>query len=231
MTGHRKTRSDTGTRLTQRDIYTIWLMGEQYALRFDQLQRILGAQAGAETKENDLLSDSAARHAVNRWKQAGLVEYKKILVDSPGWTWPTLAGLRQVGLEDFKFYRPSVTTLNHLYWITQARRFLTARYPASDWTAERYLRARTNGAKDDANMHTPDAEIRLDGEVIPVEIELTQKSATRLRAILDDLLTGYRGPIWYFVAPDSYQAISAAWKQLNDAQRSRVSVSKLELLE
>jgi hypothetical protein len=228
MTGQkRKTRSDTGTRLTQRDIYTIWLMGEQYALRFDQLQRILGAQAGAETKENDLLSDAATRHAVTRWKQAGLVESRKILVDSPSWVWPTNAGLRQVGLEQWKRYEPSATMLHHLYWTTQARTYLQGRYPAATWTAERYLRAN----RTDESSHTPDGEITLNSETIPIEVELTAKSAARLRRILDDLLSEYRGQVWYFVSKEAYPAISTAWKQLNDAQRQRISVSKLEMLE
>jgi hypothetical protein len=198
-------------------------MGEQYALRFDQLQRILGEQAQAPTDQTNFLSDSATRHAINRWKQSGLVESKKILADMPVWVWPTNAGLRTVDL-DFKKYEPTPTTLRHLYWITQVRLYLKKRYHDAIWTPERYLRANTT----DETSHLPDGEIRLNGETIPIEVELTAKSAIRLRHILDDLLITYRGPVWYFVHKDSYQALATAWKQLNEAQRQRISVSKLE---
>ena len=48
----RKQRSDKGTtKLSPRDIRCLRWIGEQYAIRFDQLQVLVGEEPGAETKE------------------------------------------------------------------------------------------------------------------------------------------------------------------------------------
>src|SRR5258708_13263350 len=76
---HRKKRSDTGTRLTERDLLALRLIGEQYALRFDQLQALLGHHAKAHTKHAGMLSASPTRHALARWQHAGLFQSTNLL--------------------------------------------------------------------------------------------------------------------------------------------------------
>ena len=101
-----------------------WI-GEQYAVRMDQLARLLGSQPGGETRVEGMLSERRTRRVVERWAQARLVETRKILYAEPGWVWLSRAGLRAVGLQ-VKYLVPRPMWLSHVFWCGEVRRRLEA---------------------------------------------------------------------------------------------------------
>lgn len=135
----RKRRRDRGPRLTPRDLAILRWMGEQYALRFDQLQRLLARYSTGAMLTPGRVSESTARHTIDRWELAGLVVYKKILANEPGYCWLTPAGLRTVGLP-FRAWTPQPYSFAHIFQCAQARMLLTEQYPAWSWRSERWLR-------------------------------------------------------------------------------------------
>ncbi|HEU5380728.1 MAG TPA: hypothetical protein VFV38_35340 [Ktedonobacteraceae bacterium] len=136
---HRKRRRDCGPRLTPRDLAILRWMGEQYALRFDQIQRLLARFSPEATRTPGRVSESTARHTIDRWELAGLVVYRKILADEPGYCWLTPAGLRTIGLP-FRALTPQPYSFPHIFQCAQARMRLTEQYPGWSWRSERWLR-------------------------------------------------------------------------------------------
>ena len=65
--GVRAVRRDAGEiRLTDRDLWALRWIGEQYAVRMDQLARLLGSQPGGETSVEGTLSERRTRRTVGR---------------------------------------------------------------------------------------------------------------------------------------------------------------------
>lgn len=125
--------------LTERDLKTLGWIGEQYAAGIDQLQRVLGSQAGPGAETPGLLSKSATRVWVTRMKAVQALEQGKPFSALPSFVWLTRQGLELAGL-DFKPLTPKPTTLHHLYQCNQVRLFLAARRAGEPWRSERYLR-------------------------------------------------------------------------------------------
>ena len=126
--GQRGAEAEEGcgeVQLTARDLWALRWIGEQYAVRLDQLSGLLGSRAGAETSLTGVLSERRTRRVVERWRHARLVETQKILHAQPGWVWLTRAGLRAIDL-DVKYLAPRPMWLNHIYWCGQVRRKLSA---------------------------------------------------------------------------------------------------------
>lgn len=227
-TKQRKQRSDTGTRLTDRDLLVLKVIGEQYALAFNQLQILLGAHAKAETVQSGKLSESATRHAIDRWKDAGLVGYQKILADLPGVVWLTPRGLHAVSLP-FQKYRPAPSGLQHVYQCAQVRLWLAHEHPEWSWTSERWQRAQAD--QKIKRVKVPDALLTLqDDRVIAIEVELTQKNATTLQQIIKDRAITY-GQTWYFAQDRVHKALKTAIEQLDPTYQQRVQIFSLEILD
>src|SRR2546421_3537124 len=64
----RKTRSDAGTiKFQARDEYALTWIGDQYGIRLDHLQWLLGRDPGPKAAHTNWISESAARDVVKRW--------------------------------------------------------------------------------------------------------------------------------------------------------------------
>ena len=111
-----KKRRDAGMlQITDRDIFVLTWIAEQYSISFDQLQRLLGRHAKQSTKTNGLLSMSATRHAIDRWLQLALIETpRKILTTQTSYVWLSRRGLSQLGIP-YAYYLPKPSTANHIY--------------------------------------------------------------------------------------------------------------------
>src|SRR5690349_4649438 len=94
----RPPRIDKGTiELTDRDLRCLRWIGEQYTVRFDTLQKLLGREPqnlNDNTPHNGVLSERNTRKVIRRWFDEGLVTYKKILVAEPGYVWLTVIGMK-----------------------------------------------------------------------------------------------------------------------------------------
>ena len=195
-------RSDKGQiRITDRDIKILRWIGEQYVVRLDTLQKLLGRDALQETREEGFVRESAARRVIARWKQERLVETHKFFFNQPIWVWLSGKGLSDVGL-DFKYWKPSAsTTLNHYHEVNEIRLKTEGQSFANQitWVGERYLR---KAHHNEAGFHIPDAEVIWGERTLAVEVELTQKSVQRVEDIVQLLAHQYAG-VWYFVSPQA----------------------------
>src|SRR5437667_10191412 len=89
----RKRRSDAGRRLwTERDLFALVWMADQYAIRLDHLQVLLSQRSGR------VVSLGTTCGLMARWHHAGWVETKKIRAVEPLWIWPTQQVLHQLDL-------------------------------------------------------------------------------------------------------------------------------------
>jgi hypothetical protein len=217
----RQHRSDKGSvRLTERDLASLHWIGEQYAIRVDQLTRLLGREAGRP------LSDSTARAAVARWLRAGLAKRRKITAGDPAFVWLTTRGLREVGLS-FKGWEPTAATVAHVFWTNQVRLYVEERHPEFSWLSERHLRAGSAMQTfSDERTHVADAELRSGDTSVAVEVELTAKSTPRREAIMRALANAYP-TVWYFAPADVERALHRTTERL-DASRERIRIYPLE---
>lgn len=216
----RKERSDKGSiKITERDLSVLRFVGEQYAVRADQLARLL------KRPREGVLSESATRAVIARWEKAGLTDSRKVIADEPKFVWLTRKGLDEVGLA-FKPWTPTAASLAHIFWTNQVRIHTEDRHPAASWRSERELRkGRVMQSVSTAASHEVDAEIHLPQGVVAVEVELTAKSVERRRSIMSEVASRY-ATVWYF-APRNVQALleeTAAAVQ----ERERVRIYPLE---
>jgi hypothetical protein len=220
----RKPRSDKGKRqLTPRDLDTLLLIGQQYTYCFDQLQTILARHPDTTSAEREFLSETRTRAAIEKWKQLGLADSRKILHDAPQWVWLTRRGLYHVHL-NVAYWEPEHSDLEHYFSVNETRAHLEGIYKSNpeyqdvEWESERLWRARRDQwlkekKRDNAlwipeeyqSKHRPDALLRYrqgeDDYVIALEIELSWKSYPTLKAIWNELLAHY-GSVWYYVDED-----------------------------
>lgn len=222
--GHqgRAKRSDKGSvRLTERDLTSLLWIGEQYAIRNDQLARLLGRPVGRA------LSESTTRAAVSRWVRARLAKSRKLTVREPGFVWLTTRGLREVGLP-FKTWEPSASTVSHLYWTNQVRLYAEDRHPDFVWRAERYLRnGRPMQTISESASHIADGELRSQAGVVAVEVELTSKSVPRREAIMKLLAEEYP-TVWYFAPRGVLSPLERTVSLLDQPIRDRLRIYPLE---
>jgi hypothetical protein len=166
--------------VSRRDLDALGWVGEQYAVRVDQLAAFL--DCGPRT----------VKRVVGRLREQRLVEVRRVLVGEPAWVIPTVAGLRACGLS-FGAWRPTLGLLSHVAAVTEVRLHIQSCSPESEWVCERVL-ARE---KQTPQEHLADAVVLLDGRRIAVEVELTVKSKRRMSTIVDELIRRYDAVLYY----------------------------------
>lgn len=221
----RKQRSDKGTlKLSARDLRCLRFIGEQYAVRFDQLQVLAGAEPGKPTREVGKVAYSTALSLVNRWRKMHLVEYRKFFLNEPHWVWLTREGIELIGLP-YRVWEANALSLAHIYWVNQVRFYAQRRYPAARWISERDLKY-----EEGRKAHVPDAELDTGDGTVAIEVELTRKKPMRLALILRQLLTDYKnGTIWYFTNHETNQIVKAALLKFREEQQKQFRVYLLEV--
>lgn len=220
----RRERSDKGRVLiTARDEAVLRWIGEQYAVRIDQLQVLLGRQAQARTETAGTVSEGTARRVAGRWAKAGWVVRRKVFHREPEWIWLTPSGMRLAGLE-YRALEPSVVLLKHTYEVNRVRLRVESLYgEGAVWRSERAIKPIRQRNRD---VHYADAEIEIRGRTIGLEIERTAKKPIVLRTILAGLVREYPG-VWYLVAPAALSGVQRAVRALPDEQRRRVKLYDL----
>lgn len=212
----RSRRADKGiVRLTERDAASLHWIGEQYAVRIDQLARLLGRPTAP-------VSDSTARGVVSRWVRAGFAESKKLIAGEPGFVWLTRRGLRQIDLS-YKPWEPSVGVLNHVYWVNQVRLSVESRHAnaGARWIPERELRQGAAMQTFDGKVHVADGELRLDRGTVAIEVELTAKSVPRRKTIMSELTSRYT-TVWYFAPTDVARLLESVRMEVTGGDLIRI---------
>lgn len=214
---------NTGPQITPRWESTLRFIGEQGAVRFDQLQRIFGrlSPEPEELKLPGVLSAERTRKILRRWMQEELYLYKVFYAKECGWVWLTRKGLKYANL-DLRYYEPAPSSLPHLFALNEIRLMIEERRPDDQWRSERILRSeqdiRVQGSK---IPHLPDAEIvSTHGSTIGIECELTVKSEKRLEEIVFDLAGNKRySTVWYFLPEQVYVVVKRAVSKLPEQHR------------
>ncbi len=191
--------------LTQRDKLCLIWIAMQYAIRLDQLQRLLyrytpepdrhKLKPGVETLSLDRTYD-----LINKWLELGLIEKKTILHGDKLWIWLTRVGLRELHLDYNYSGAPASSRLSHLYSINQVRLAIEIKRPDDLWKSERQIRKETPAAaKGDHIPHTPDAILTsmTTGKLTALEIEAHAKTENELEDDLRELAVSYKS-VWYF---------------------------------
>jgi len=168
-----------------------WL-GQQYAGRSDVLRVLLGRLSPGSPKVAGQLSEQTLRQILGRWEERGLVARDRLLGHL--WVAPTPKALRLVGL-DVRAWSFVIPQLAHVHAVGVVRLALEPTIPdGGRWVSERELR------RDAGRSHVPDGAVELpevpdarggsglygeDVDPLPrrvaVEVELTRKTAARLR--------------------------------------------------
>jgi hypothetical protein len=235
----RKQRSDKGLVMaTKRDLYCVAWIADQYAIRTDQVQRLLSRFPDKEKpfKNGKTPALTTTKDLIARWQRAGWIEYRRVLADAPGWLWVTKKGLALVDLEGIYTARePASTRLDHLFAVNQLRLWMDFKFV---WKSERRYRAdlsKQELKKGDALGPIPDGMLITKDGVIALEVEISPKKSADLdqklirlvRYIVNDNL-GYRpafSAIWFYVPNEQLKTLVEARKGvLTSEEQRRVSV-------
>lgn len=243
--------------LTDRDVEVLRWTGEQYGAPVDQVQQLLGreqrqikgeklgAHIRSTTKEAGTVTVVTAERKIKKWMEMGMVEREKLFMGKPAWIWLTRKGLSLLD-NDYRYLRPRLATLAHIYAANQVRLHLEAQFEQQGrvytWHSDRLLKKRYASEKEATDRdrkeneppaqekHIPDAEIEMevDGKpaTLAIEVELTRKTKQRLRAILAELAPAY-GSIWYFAPPTVEPFVKAQIATLPEDQQKRFVVYPL----
>ena len=176
--------------VSRRDLDALCWVGEQYAVRADQLGVWLAC------------NPRTVQRLVARLREQHFVEVRRLLVGEPAWVIPTVKGLRAAGLS-FGAWRPRLGSLAHVLAVTEVRLYIQSRSPQAEWVCERTL-ARE---KQTPQEHLADAVVLLNGRQLAIEVELTVKSKRRTRMIIEELTGRYDG-VLYYSAPGPHRLIS-----------------------
>jgi hypothetical protein len=186
----RRARWDTDAGITERDVAALVWLGQQYAARSDVLRVLLGRLSPGSPRVTGQLGEETLRQILDRWDERGLITRDRLL----GYLWvaPTARALRLVGL-DMRAWSFVIPQLAHVHAVGVVRLALEPSIPPGGrWLSERELRG-------ESTRHVPDGAVELpddpdatgtglygqDVDPLPkrvaVEVELTRKTAARLR--------------------------------------------------
>ncbi|HET8844324.1 MAG TPA: hypothetical protein VFN35_22850 [Ktedonobacteraceae bacterium] len=216
-----------GAQITPRLEKFFQIVGQQGALRFDQVQRWFGyySPEPIRMKEATQLSAERTRKILHPWFEQEWFSYRVFFAKQKGWLWLTPKGIKATGLT-LRYYEPSPAVLPHLYAVNEIRLLLATRRPADCWRSERELRAEYALSK----RHLPDAELLTEkGTINALEVELTLKSEKRLQEILVDLASNARyATIWYFAPEAIAVALRKALRTLPQERRHQFRFYNLQ---
>ena len=207
--------------LTERDRALLLWMGEQFAIRFDHIRQLAALHAKPRPDYDAApISYKSAHNLTSRWLKAGLVERRKVFSEQPMWVWLTPEGCRVVGL-DLDHRSPAISRLNHIHAVNCVRLHVEKKLQdRARWVCEREANVLRKLQADNREFHLVDGEVEFeDGHVAAVEVELTQKSYSRLDSILKALRDDY-DTVWYFAAPQCYNAVQAAIKKVRSHEET-----------
>jgi hypothetical protein len=207
-------RHDRGPRLTPRDLACLLWTAEQYAIRLDQLQRLLLRHTPEQDRHKlkpgtDRLSLERTYDTLERWRKLGLIEHDAILNGDQLWIWLSRHGLREID-SPFSYGngKPASLRIPHLYYINQVRLAVETRRPEDSWVSERALRHQQGRRMKGASLpHTPDGlSMTRNGKKTAIEVEWSTKDEEPLDDTLYELATTYKS-VWYFAAGATSQML------------------------
>jgi hypothetical protein len=233
----RKTRSDKGQpKLNARDLVALQWIGEQYGVRLDQLQVLLGRATAARDDRSpyEPLSDTAARKVAKRWVDYDLARiWSKISGESP-WVFLSRHGLRELGFS-YAYWEADFDKIKHPFWVNEVRLYIERPGGRGKWISERAIkRQHRHALRIGGRVHYVDGEIeRVDQEgetyLIGIEVERTPKSPGDLSEILTALVRSEIYEIvYYFTNQETRPGVERVLSRLPDHEKEKVRIFDLE---
>jgi len=233
-TSRRKKRKDAGkARWQGRDYYALEWIGTQGAIRFDQLQRLLGMDSPDKQDTYAVLSPSATRNALGRWETKSLINSEHIAPGEPMYFWLTQAGFQFVELQlpDYtpkELEMPSLLACNqvrlHLELLNRTNPQMFGDYQKCDWTSRRELQS--NHPK--RRTHIPSGDYKTETRgTLAIEVVITSPEETeqQMREYVQGKLGDY-SEVWYFALSDEHSSLNDTREKLS---ASGIDVSKITL--
>src|SRR5713226_1972747 len=186
---------ETSHQLTPRDIICLTWIATQYAIRLDQLQRLLFRFTPEADRYKlkpgaDRLSLDRTYEVIAKWLALGCIEKGGILHHDKLWIWASREGMRACQLPFTSSGKPAPGRVPHLFFINQVRLAIEEKRPGDLWISERQLR-RDAGAptKGEDLPHLPDATLTnmRTGRISALEIERSSKTEDELLNALREL--------------------------------------------
>ena len=170
-------------KVARRDLELMEWIGGQYAVREDQLARLM----------------ERSRATAGRWSRrmsvAGYCRREWLLTDDPAWIWLTGRGARMTRL-GFRPWRRNLGRLRQIAAVNELRLFLAQRLPDARWISERELhRDRPHRA-----VYVPDAVLEVGSERQAIEVVLATKTRKRMVSLVEQL-RAYHDAVVYVCAP------------------------------
>ncbi len=221
-----RVRHDRGPRLTPRDIACLLLIAHQYAIRLDQLQRLLLRYTPEQDRhklrpDTDRLSLERTYDTLERWRTLGLIEQDNILHADKLWIWLSRLGLREIGAAfNYGSGKPASVRVPHLYYVNQIRLAVEEKRSEDTWKSEREIRREQGrSAKGEQQPHMPDALLyAMSGKITAIEVERRSKDEGILEETLRTLALGYRS-VWYFASRPAKKKIESMLEMFTPEMR------------
>ena len=174
----RRPRPTKRPRMSELDRFLLRWIGEQHTARLDVIAQLLG--------RDEAVTQRRARAITQRWKAMGLARSAEMIARVPSFVWLTGHGMTAAGLT-YPVHRPHFSTLAHHHTVALTRLAIERTALGHHWMSERAIALAAS-----RYQHIPDG-VYLDQQErdVAVEVELTRKSAARLRGIIGELAGDY----------------------------------------
>jgi hypothetical protein len=196
----------------------------------------LGAAGAQHIMSEFGMSRSIAYQRLNSLTRDGLLEHHKVLYGRPGMYTATLAGLRWKGIGHLGVFSVRPGSFEHAWQVAQTATDLGRAMPDWDLISERQLRSAENEygtlvasiqvgkATANAKLHRPDLVLTPKRSLpVPIEVELSTKSASRLAAICRGWARArHINTVYYLAAPGPGRAVARAVRSTNAGERIRI---------
>jgi hypothetical protein len=202
-------------KLGRRDLELMEWIGAQYAVREDQLARLMGRSGATAGRWSRAMSE------------AGYCRREWLIVGDPAWVRLTGRGARMTG-HAFRPWRRNLGRLRQIAAVNELRLYLSKRLPDARWVCQRELhRARPNRA-----VHVPDALLEVDSERHAIQVELATKTRKRLVSLIEEL-RAYHDAVVYVCAPAPARQVEElreeyAWPDVHLRYLADISASGAE---
>lgn len=196
----------------------------------------LGAAGAEHVMREFVMSRSAVYQRLRSLTRDGLLEHHAVLYGRPGMYTATLAGLRWQGIAHLGVCNVRPGGFEHAWQVAHTAAEFGEVMPDWELMSERELRsiesernellasAEVGQVASRAVLHRPDLVLSCSaGLVIPIEVELSTKSASRLAAICRGWARArHVNTVYYLAAPGPARAVQRAVDATRTADRIRV---------
>lgn len=196
----------------------------------------LGAVGAEHVMSEFGMSRSIAYQRLNSLTRDGLLAHHTVLYGRPGMYTATLAGLRWKGISHLGVFSVRPGGFEHAWQVAHTAVQLGRAMPDWDVMSERQLRTaeseydkllasiQVGKATAGAKLHRPDLVLTCKkGLVVPIEVELSTKSASRLAAICRGWARArHINTVYYLATPGPARAVTRAIRSANAGDRIRV---------